>query len=138
MAFKTSISAAPNNIISLNDKISLRPEDDDLGVNYNQNIVGKAQNDMDKNDNYVTKEVLDLKLENISTKIDSKFDQMDSKIDSKFELLNNKFDQIPTMIELALSKQNEEQRKQKNELIKWFIGTFIAAVAVVIAYLSMN
>lgn len=82
---------------------------------------------MYKKENYVTKEVPDLNIENVST-----------KIDSKFELLNNKFDQVPMIIELALRKQSEKQCKQKNELIKWFIGTFIAAAAFIIVYLSMG
>lgn len=79
--------------------------------------------DMDK---YVTKELLDAKLETVTSNVNSKFDR-----------INDKIDNFPLMLENELNKQDVKRREEQRKLIQWIVGTSIALASVIIAAIKL-
>lgn len=116
------ISISDYETISNPEEIALpgrKPHNED--INNNQGGV----EDMKTND-YVSKDLLDAKLETVN-----------SKIDSINQHIDDEFDKIPTIIENSLFKEREYQREQQKENRRFFWGTIIiggiSAIAAVVS-----
>ncbi|MCQ3827726.1 hypothetical protein [Streptococcus agalactiae] len=77
-------------------------------------------------DNY-SKAEIDLKFENLETKVDSKFDLLIQKMDDGFEKQRLNTEKILSDFKLNLVT---EQQKNKKEFMYWAIGIIIALIGI--------
>ncbi|CCW39660.1 TPA: hypothetical protein VBA39_001424 [Streptococcus agalactiae] len=77
-------------------------------------------------DNY-SKAEIDLKFENLETKVDSKFDLLIQKMDDGFEKQRLNTEKILSDFKLNLVT---EQQKNKKEFMYWAVGIIIALIGI--------
>jgi hypothetical protein len=89
-----------------------------------------------------SKNEIDLKFENLSDKVDNKFELLSQKIDNGFSnqtlQLNNSLLEFKQALKDESEKERKEREKEKKELIKWYVGTVIALISAVAAFLALT
>lgn len=97
--------------------------------NFNVNSLNKEESIMSKKS--YTKNEIDLKLENLSAKVDNRFELLSQKID-------NGFTNQSLLLENQLNSFKLEQSKTRTEIIRWYVGTVISVIGLVLAYLALK
>lgn len=75
-------------------------------------------------DKYATKE----ELKRLEDKMDYHFDKLDTKIDSLMKIVDIKFETVDDKIDARVSKA-------ETHIIEWTIGTAVAIIAVLVAFI---
>lgn len=88
--------------------------------------------DMEKN--YYTKDEIDLKLENIETKVDSKFDLLMQKMDDGFEKQSLRMEKLLLNFKDDL---NKEQKENKRWLVGIFVGSLLSIIGIIISIITI-
>ena len=90
-------------------------------------------NNMSSNE-FVTQKDLD----NLEEKIDLKMENIQAKMDAEFRSINSKIDNLPTIFENMLLKNEKEQEIKRKETNRYIWGTLIlGTIGVVISVASL-
>ncbi|MCC9952536.1 hypothetical protein HK116_06330 [Streptococcus agalactiae] len=84
--------------------------------------------------NYYTKDEIDLKLENIETKVDSKFDLLMQKMDDGFEKQSLRMENLLLNFKDDL---NKEQKENKRWLVGIFVGSLLSIIGIIISIITI-
>lgn len=77
-------------------------------------------------------------LDNLEEKIDLKMENIQAKMDAEFRSINSKIDNLPTIFENMLLKNEKEQEIKRKETNRYIWGTLIlGTIGVIISVASL-
>jgi ribulose 1,5-bisphosphate synthetase/thiazole synthase len=78
----------------------------------------------------VTREELDARIESVESRIDRRFAEADAKAEVRFAATDARFAEAEAKNEARFAQAEARAEKRITELIKWMVGTGLAAAAV--------
>lgn len=122
-----------SNKANLQNYISNYSHDNINGTESTINKQNLRSDEMATNDFVTQKE-----LEHLEEKVELKIDNMRLKIDGEFKVINNKIDNLPSIFENMLLKNEKEQEEKRKETNRYIWGTIIiGSLGLIISIVSL-